>query len=82
MAAIRVQYLSYQSIESRANAAGMTVEQLKPLITELEALYTKELDEKFIALNSAVMYPAEMAQENELRHGKIQVLLQRLKRLR
>ncbi|SDJ06059.1 Glycosyl hydrolase family 20, catalytic domain [Pedobacter sp. ok626] len=82
MAAIRVQYLSYQSIESRANAAGMTAEQLKPLITELEALHTKELDKKFIALNSAVMYPAEMAQENELRNGKIQVLLQRLKRLR
>lgn len=82
MAAIRVQYLSYQSIESRANAPEMTAAQVKPLIAELEALNTKALDKRFTALNSAVMYPAELAQENELRTAKIKVLLSRLKRLR
>jgi len=82
MAAIRRQYLTYQSIESRANAPEMTAEKLKVLIPELEALPTKELDKKFIALNSEIMYPSEIAQENELRNAKIKVLLDRLKRLK
>ncbi|ALL05182.1 N-acetyl-beta-hexosaminidase [Pedobacter sp. PACM 27299] len=82
MAAIRVQYLTYQSIESRANAPEMDAEKLKPLIEELEALRTRELDKKFIAANSEVMYPSEIAQENELRSAKIRVLLDRLKRVK
>lgn len=82
MAAIRVQYLAYQSIESRANAPGMTADQLQSLIPELEALRTNELDKKFSELNSEVMYPSEIAQENQLRNAKINVLLDRLKRLK
>lgn len=82
MTAIRVQYLSYQSIEARANVPEMTADKLKPLIAELEALRTRELDKKFTALNSTVMYPAEMMQENALRNAKIGVLLDRLKRLK
>jgi len=82
MAAIRVQYLSYQSIESRANAPEMTADKLKPLITELEALHSKELDKRFTELNSTVMYPTEIVQENGLRDAKIKLLLNRLKRIR
>ena len=82
MAAIRIQYLTYQSIESRANAPEMTAEKLKALIPELETLPAKELDKKFIELNSEIMYPSEIAQENELRNAKIKVLLDRLKRLK
>ncbi|WP_442588251.1 family 20 glycosylhydrolase [Pedobacter sp. AW31-3R] len=82
MAAIRLQYLSYQSIEARANSPEMNADKLKALISELEILSTAALDEKFTALNSHVMYPGEIAQENELRNAKISVLLARLKRLK
>ncbi|WP_432713810.1 family 20 glycosylhydrolase [Pedobacter sp.] len=82
MAAIRVQYLSYQSIESRANAPEMKAEGLKALIKELEALDTAVLDKKFAELNANVLYPSEIIQENELRGAKIKVLKARLQRLK
>jgi hexosaminidase len=82
MAAIRVQYLSYQSIESRANAPGMTRDGLLLLLKELNLLATEELDNKFSFLNKGFLYPAEIMQENELRNAKIKILQARLKRLK
>lgn len=82
MAEIRLQYLRYQSIESRANAADMNAEKLIALIGELDALDTEALDRKFAELNAEVLYPAEIIDENELRNGKIKGLSARLKRLR
>lgn len=80
MTAIRVQYLTYQSIEARANAAEMTEAGLPALLKELEALHTEELDKQFTTVNTGYMYPAEIAQENELRNAKIKLLRARLER--
>ncbi|CAM4355466.1 Glycosyl hydrolase family 20, catalytic domain [Pedobacter westerhofensis] len=80
MTSIRLQYLSYQWIEASANAPEMTETGLPPLLKELEALHTDEIDRKFTALNTGFMYPAEIAQENELRNAKIKVLRARLER--
>lgn len=80
MAAIRIQYLSYQSIESRANAPGIDAMGLARLLNELESLDTAQLDKQFSASNSTVLYPAEIAQENELRNAKIRILIARLQR--
>jgi len=80
MTAIRVQYLSYQSIEARANAPEMTEAGLPALLKELEALQTGEIDQKFTELNTGFLYPAEIVQENELRNAKIGILRDRLKR--
>jgi hexosaminidase len=82
MTAIRIQYLSYQSIESRANAPGMTEEGLLLLLKELNALPTEELDKKFSSQNQHFLYPAEILQENELRNAKIKILRARLQRLK
>jgi hexosaminidase len=82
MTAIRVQYLSYQSIESRANAADLTEDGLPALLKELEDLHTEEIDKKFTTLNSGYLYPAEILQENELRNAKIRLMRARLQRSR
>jgi hexosaminidase len=82
MTAIRIQYLFYQWIEARANAPEMTEAGLPALLKELEALKTEELDKKFTALNTGFLYPAEIAQENELRNAKIKVMRARLQRLK
>jgi hexosaminidase len=80
MTAIRVQYLSYQSIEARANAPEMTEAGLPALLKELKALNTEELDKKFTELNTGFLYPAEIVEENELRNAKIKVMLARLQK--
>jgi hexosaminidase len=82
MTDIRIQYLSYQLIESRANADNMKDDSIKTLIQELEALKSGSLDKKFADLNKDVMYPAEIAQEIEYRNVRMNVLLARLKRIR
>jgi len=82
MTAIRVQYLTYQLIESRANAPEMTEAGLVQLLKELEALHPEELDKRFTKLNTGSLYPAEIVQENELRNAKINVLRARLQRLK
>jgi hexosaminidase len=79
MAAIRVQYLTYQSIEQKANTPGA---DFKQLLSSLQQLKTSTLDKQFISLNSAWMYPAELRQENELRDAKIKQLIERLSRSR
>ena len=39
-----------------------------------------ELDKRFFDLNKNYLYPAELAQENELRNVKVRLLYQRLSR--
>lgn len=82
MTAIRLQYLTYQSIEARANSPEMTEEGLAALRKELEGLHTEELDKKFTALQTGYLYPSEIIQENELRDAKIRILRDRLQRLK
>jgi hypothetical protein len=80
MAAIRVQYLSYEAIEIKANSPEITEADLQQLLVKLNELQTDAIDKKFIALNKGFMYPAEMQQENELRDAKIKLLRARLSR--
>lgn len=82
MTAIRVQYLAYQSIEARANAAEINEAGLPDLLKELETLNTEALDRQFTSVNTGYMYPAEIAQENELRNAKIKILRAKLQRLK
>ena len=82
MAAIRVQYLTYEHIEKRANAEGISDAAVQTLLTELRRLKTAALDKKFISLNKGWLYPAELQQENDLRNAKIQSLINRLSRSR
>jgi hexosaminidase len=82
MTDIRIQYLSYQLIEARANGDDMKDDSIKSLIKELEALKSESLDKKFASLNKDVMYPNEIAGEIAYRNARMNVLLARLKRIR
>lgn len=78
----RLQYLMYQDIESRANKADFTADQLPALIDELKSVIgaTKITNKKYIAINRHVFYPSELEQDNQLRIIKMELLLDRLSR--
>jgi hypothetical protein len=80
MAAIREQYLTYESIEAEANAAESTADDMAALVVRLKAINTADLDKKFEELNRSTLHPAEIDQENQLRNVKIRLLIDRLSR--
>jgi len=80
MAAIRVQYLAYLSIEARANAPECTTAEVPALLASLKSLNTEALDKKFIELNKDMLYPSALKEENDLRNAKINLLIARLSR--
>ncbi|MDB5135889.1 MAG: beta-N-acetylhexosaminidase [Mucilaginibacter sp.] len=79
MTDIRIHYLKYEAIEKMINANAFN---LNKILTQLKSLMatSNELDKRFIVLNKDYLYPAELAQENELRNVKIRLLYQRLSR--
>ncbi|HEY2581763.1 MAG TPA: family 20 glycosylhydrolase [Mucilaginibacter sp.] len=80
MADIRLQYLRYQCIEAEANSITFTPARAPALLTKLNKLKTDGhlLDERFATLNKDVLYPAGIAEENQLRNQKINLLFYRL----
>jgi hexosaminidase len=84
MAEIRAYYLSYMKIEEEVNAASFNADLSATYAAELKKLMTNEqrLSDEFTALNSGILYPAAIAEENNLRSQKIHVLYDRLAKLR
>ena len=84
MTAIRVQYLTYESIQSFLNSNSFNVAQYPETVSKLEALKNdaSEIDQWFQQLNGAYLYPGEIDEENELRNLKINELLYKLDRRR
>lgn len=82
MASIRVQYLRYMALEMRANAADFKSEEVPQILQALKYLKKHSLDRRFKQLNKSVLYAAEMRTENELRNAKINLLYNRLMRLK
>ncbi len=80
MADIRLQYLQYAAIERDVNAIGFSDKDIPNILARLERLDTLTLDKRFAQLNSTVLHPAELQQENELRNSKIKILHARLSR--
>lgn len=84
MTDIRVHYLQYEEIEKVINSASFENSRIPATLAQLEGLMSvgDKLDKRFIDLNKDYLYPAELAQENELRNVKIRLLYQRLSRKR
>jgi hexosaminidase len=84
MTDIRVHYLQYEEIEKTANSASFDTREIPKILTQLEDLMAtgNELDKRFIDMNKDYLYPAELAEENELRNVKVRLLYQRLSRKR
>ena len=82
MTDIRLNYLQYEAIEKRANAPQFTIAGVPAILNELKNVIDDEaeLDKRFNTLNQDVLYPAELAQENELRGAKARILYDRLSR--
>src|SRR5206468_2527559 len=82
MTDIRINYLQYEAIEAHANEPRFTVAGVPAILTELKKVIDDEadLDKRFNSLNKDVLYPAELAQENELRGAKARILYDRLSR--
>ncbi len=84
MTDIRIHYLQYEEIEKTTNSVAFDTQQIPAILTQLEGLMLagNELDKRFITLNKDYLYPAELAEENELRNVKVRLLYQRLSRKR
>jgi hypothetical protein len=79
MADIRVYYLTYLTIEAQANAAR-SIADYQRNAARLRTLMGTEpsLDQTFTRLNSAILYPAAIREENAVRVYRTHLLYQRL----
>lgn len=79
MADIRVYYLTFLTLQARADTAT-SIHSFQSLAQEVKALMNTEpaLDEAFRRLNAAVLYPAAIREENAIRVYRTHQLYQRL----
>jgi hypothetical protein len=78
MADIRVSYLTCLKVQASMNDASYNGSRAAGLLKELDALPMADLDKRFIALNSAMLYPEELLTENKLRKEKWNLLRKKL----
>ncbi len=84
MAEIRVYYLTYMKIEAEVNAPSFIAADAPAYASRLKKLLADEqkLSDELTALNSGFLYPAAIAEENTLRSQKINVLYNRLAKVK
>lgn len=84
MADIRVYYLTFMTIETRANAADLTLKDTAACIAQLQQLMKQEpqLSQAFVQLNGSLLYPSALEEENALRSQKVHQLYQRLAKIK
>jgi hexosaminidase len=84
MADIRAQHLLFERILAEANAPTFTLTAAPGLAARLHTLLVADssISRRFIALNKATFYPAELDHENALRTFRIRDLYLRLKKAR
>jgi hexosaminidase len=80
MAAIRIQYISYEAIEAIANSSQFNKSKIPELLVKLKSLLDESLhlDKAFSALNQPFFYPGVLKEENELRNVKIRIFYEKL----
>lgn len=84
MADLRMHYLDFKIIESKYNSPNFSTEEAPKLLEDLEAVFedAKELDKRFFELNKGFLYEAEIEEQNEIRIEPVQVLYNRLAKLK
>ena len=80
---IRVQYLAFKEIEMRYQSPEFTrslakeyVQQLEPLIAE-----SKNIDKRFIDLNTGFLHNGELLEINHIRNEKLYIMYATVKKL-
>jgi hypothetical protein len=76
MADIRLQWLKYEEIESQVNEKTFSRKLVPSLIRQLRNLIqsSKNIDQRFIALNKDWYFPSVLEEENHLRNQKMRQL--------
>ena len=84
MADLRMHYLDFKEVQSRYNSVNFSISQTPELLNELKKILkdAKKLGERFSKLNKGFLYEAELKEQNELRVQPIQVLYNRLAKLK
>jgi hypothetical protein len=80
MADIRLQWLRYEDIEKQINENAFTKKQIPGLLRLLKNLIqsSKNIDQRFIALNKSWYPPSVLQEENNLRNQKMHQLYEKL----
>ncbi|MCX6213010.1 beta-N-acetylhexosaminidase [Spirosoma sp.] len=80
MTDIRLEYLTYQLIESEVNDERFTTAQIPAILTRLKTLMadSEKISSRFTTLNKAYYHPAELNQETYWRTIKPRLLYERL----
>jgi hexosaminidase len=84
MTDIRVQYLEAYVIENQLNDKTFNESEYPAIAAKLKAILAKspDLDKRFIALNKNTFYLAELQAENKIRSTHIQVLYNRVAKIK
>ncbi|WP_203229458.1 family 20 glycosylhydrolase [Aureibaculum marinum] len=84
MADLRMHYLTFKEVESVYNSKDFVSSEVPKLIEVLNQLLeqAKDLDKRFIKLNKGFLYDSELAEQNYLRTKQMQVLYNRLTKLK
>ena len=82
MNTIRVNYLTYETIEAEVNSPDFHQTQIPKILVWLKLLMAKQaqVDQKFNQLNAAYLYPGQLIDEKHLRDDKAVLLFDRLSR--
>jgi hexosaminidase len=80
MTDIRVNYLTYEKIESGVNGTNFDKSRVPDALVQLKILMAKQkaVDQFFDKLNAAYLYPGELKDEQKLRDEKAMLLYDRL----
>ena len=84
MADLRMHYLSFKQLEAAYNSEEYTSDQAPQLLKQLDVLLAeaKDLNERFYNLNNGFLYDAELKDQNSLRLQQVEVLYDRLSKLK
>jgi hypothetical protein len=84
MSDIRENYLSFKYLESRANSDKLSAESLSEFTDGLETILNKEnsIEKRFIDAHETYLYFDEIKQENWIRKKRVQLLYDRLIKMR
>ncbi|MFC4029605.1 family 20 glycosylhydrolase [Zunongwangia endophytica] len=84
MADLRMHYLNFKKVEVRYNDPSYSLEKAPLLLARLDELLAEAqtLNERFSKLNKGFLYDAEIEEQNHLRTQKLEVLYDRLSKLK
>ncbi len=84
MADLRIHYLKFKEIEAKYNSEDFEREDSPELLTQLDEVLREatELNERFAELQQGFLYDAEIKEQNAIRSKPVEVLYNRLSKLR